>query len=83
MLDCVRPRCVRVLPCSHPAASATSTSQVCQIAKLEPKELDQEHRNLLAVAFKNVVGARRHSWRELALDYKQRAASHDHVGAEV
>nr|XP_057909864.1 14-3-3 protein beta/alpha-like [Doryrhamphus excisus] len=32
-------------------------------AELEEKELSSEYRNLLSVAYKNVVGARRSSWR--------------------
>jgi len=37
----------------------------CQVTPLE-QELSNEERNLLSVAYKNVVGARRSSWRVIS-----------------
>ena len=37
-----------------------------QFAKAHDKELDSEQRNILSVAFKNVVGTRRAAWRVLS-----------------
>jgi len=34
-----------------------------KVAKIEEQELSVEERNLLSVAYKNVIGARRNSWR--------------------
>ena len=36
-----------------------------QFAKMEAKDLSSEERNILSVAFKNVVGSRRAAWRVL------------------
>lgn len=40
-------------------------SMCCQVTPLE-QELSNEERNLLSVAYKNVVGARRSSWRVIS-----------------
>lgn len=44
-----------------------------QVAEIESEELNNEERNLLSVAYKNVVGARRSSWRVLS-SIEQKAA---------
>ena len=35
----------------------------CHVLTCDPKEITVEARNLLSVAYKNVVGARRSAWR--------------------
>jgi len=43
----------------------SADTRVVQMANAATKSLDVEQRNLLSVAFKNVVGACRASWRAL------------------
>lgn len=42
-----------------------------RVQKFPEKELNSEERNLLSVAYKNVIGARRASWRGLAAELEQ------------
>ncbi|CAH8496160.1 unnamed protein product [Heterobilharzia americana] len=45
-----------------------------EVAKMSEGELTVEERNLLSVAFKNVIGARRSSWRILnSIESKEEA----------
>ena len=54
-----------------------------KVAKLDV-ELTVEERNLLSVAYKNVIGARRASWRILSsLEEKVSAKSSDHKSEDV
>lgn len=46
------------------------------------EELSSEERNLLSVAYKNVVGARRSSWRVIS-SIEQRTESNDHKQSMV
>lgn len=45
--------------------------------------LNQEQRNLLSVAFKNVVGAKRSSWRILSADEQKSDKSGDEKKKEI
>jgi 14-3-3 protein epsilon len=40
---------------------------ICEFAKLGEEELTIDERNILSVAFKNVVGTRRAAWRVISL----------------
>lgn len=50
---------VSLLPRRRPTLNSRSADSLCQLNQ----ELSIEERNLLSVAYKNVIGARRASWR--------------------
>lgn len=63
----------KLLFCARAAETAERYDDMCQfmkslVQKRKDKDLSVEERNLLSVAYKNVIGARRASWRMLNLD---------------
>ena len=52
--------------CEHSERYEDMVKIMCELIKEADEPLDEEERNLLSVAYKNVVGARRASWRVIS-----------------
>ena len=52
--------------CEHSERYEDMVKYMCELIKEADEPLDEEERNLLSVAYKNVVGARRASWRVIS-----------------
>lgn len=57
------------------AASSLQVTEMVNAKHSDSKELAVEERNLLSVAYKNVVGVRRSAWRVLAKKKDEAAAA--------
>jgi|TARA_B110000503_G_C7040694_1_gene368082 14-3-3 protein epsilon len=55
---------------------------VCNFSKMGEEELNQDERNILSVAFKNVVGTKRAAWRVISLIQKKEIGKGQHQNAE-
>ena len=55
---------------------------VCNFSKMGDEELNQDERNILSVAFKNVVGTKRAAWRVISLIQKKEMGKGQHANAE-
>ena len=74
---------MRSLVRSHSCTSTEMVDQVTALARLHT-ELSVEERNLLSVAFKNVIGAKRASWRVVqSIEQKEAAKGHTDNVARV
>merc|ERR1712070_990925 len=54
------------------------------VSKIEELELSVEERNLLSVGYKNVIGARRASWRTLSsIEQKEKSKGQEEHGQHI